>query len=382
MKIDLLQSLIRRVKALARFFNNQLNMPAKQLNSPYILIVFLCLLFGALLSSCNEKDRMNPDVSDVQVEFKVRRLDRELRDCESKEDIKRLLDKDKAFSEFFFNRSNYPHDSVLINNIYQFVTYEFTDTLFMDAERVYGDFKQLEDDFREAFKHVKYYYPNFQVPDIYLMVSGFGAFGWGGADMELNDKYLVIGLDFYGGEESTYRPPAKLVPDYMLRRLNKEHLVTNVMLKMSNYFNKTTPPKASELNYDNSMLAEMIFFGKAYAFVNYMVPSADDSIIIGYRGEDLITVHNNQVGVYGHFIENKLFYETSDVLKNKYIREAPRVVDIADECPGRIGQWLGWQIVKHYLHENSDLTLQELMDTWDAKEIFQKSKYKPRASKS
>ena len=47
-----------------------------------------------------------------------------------------------------------------------------------------------------------------------------------------------------------------------------------------------------------------------------------------------------------------------------------------DESPGRVGVWIGWQIVRSYM-KNNNVTLQELFAK-DAKEIFDNSKYKPK----
>jgi uncharacterized protein YjaZ len=51
-------------------------------------------------------------------------------------------------------------------------------------------------------------------------------------------------------------------------------------------------------------------------------------------------------------------------------------IDIDKESPGRIGVWLGWQIVRSYMN-NNEVTLQQLLQT-NAEEIFNKSKYKPK----
>ena len=47
-----------------------------------------------------------------------------------------------------------------------------------------------------------------------------------------------------------------------------------------------------------------------------------------------------------------------------------------NDSPGRIGVWIGWQIIKSYM-KNNDVTLQKLMDT-SPEIIYNKSKYKPR----
>jgi hypothetical protein len=52
-------------------------------------------------------------------------------------------------------------------------------------------------------------------------------------------------------------------------------------------------------------------------------------------------------------------------------------VEVGEKCPGRIGQWVGWQIVNAYMNAHKDVTLPELMNQRDAQKLFKESKYKP-----
>ena len=51
-------------------------------------------------------------------------------------------------------------------------------------------------------------------------------------------------------------------------------------------------------------------------------------------------------------------------------------LEIDNESPGRVGAWIGWQIVRSYM-KNNEVSLPQLLHT-SAKEIFEKSKYKPK----
>ena len=73
-----------------------------------------------------------------------------------------------------------------------------------------------------------------------------------------------------------------------------------------------------------------------------------------------------------------MLYESNVKNEFRFINEAPFskfYLEIDNESPGRVGQWLGWQIVRSYM-ENNDVSLDQLLVT-DAKTIFEKSKYKP-----
>ena len=63
-------------------------------------------------------------------------------------------------------------------------------------------------------------------------------------------------------------------------------------------------------------------------------------------------------------------------MKQKFLAERPNVYEIGDKCPGRIGAWVGWQIVNEYM-EKSNVSVQQLMEQTDHNEIFGKSGYKP-----
>jgi hypothetical protein len=57
--------------------------------------------------------------------------------------------------------------------------------------------------------------------------------------------------------------------------------------------------------------------------------------------------------------------------------ERPNVYEIGEKCPGRIGAWVGWEIVRAYMANNPRVTLQELMEEDNPKKIFTLSKYRP-----
>ena len=225
---------------------------------------------------------------------------------------------------------------------------------------MFADLKGLEAEFADAFRHVKHYYPAFRAPQIHTLVTGFGS------DLFVSDSLIVVGLDYYLGERGKYRPN---VPMYLQRRYRPEYLVPSSVTLLSQSYNATDAR-------NKSLLAEMIFYGKAYEFTKAMLPNAPDSLIIGYTGKQLIDTETNQAVVWAHFVEKKLLYETANARKIKYTGERPHTPEISSDCPGTIGRWLGWKIVREYRKRHPDVTLPNLMKNSDAQAIFTQSKYK------
>jgi hypothetical protein len=83
--------------------------------------------------------------------------------------------------------------------------------------------------------------------------------------------------------------------------------------------------------------------------------------------------------MWRYFIEKKLLYDTDQKLIPRFINPAPFskfYLEIDNESPGKVGSWVGWQIVRAFM-ENNEVSLQQLLQM-DYKELFEKSKYKPK----
>jgi len=72
-------------------------------------------------------------------------------------------------------------------------------------------------------------------------------------------------------------------------------------------------------------------------------------------------------------------YNTDPKLPNRFIADAPFskfYLELDNESPGRLGQYMGWQIVRAYA-ETTGEDIMTIMQT-ESEEIFRKSKFKPK----
>ncbi|MDO6439642.1 gliding motility lipoprotein GldB [Cyclobacterium sp. 1_MG-2023] len=234
--------------------------------------------------------------------------------------------------------------------------------LYQEVQKHFGDISKIKMDLEIAFAGIKYHYPDYTIPSIYTFVNGFGT------DLIVSDEVIIIGLDYFLPNDHKFQPVD--LPNYILRRYNSAHLVPMIITAISTQFNKT---KLS----DNSLLAEMVFYGKSYHFTKTIMPCTADEFIIGYETNEILGSYANEEMIWGHFIENELLFETNPFEIRKYTGEAPFTDEISPDAPGRIGRWIGWNIVDDY-QANNDMALPELMEQDDARLIFKESGYKPR----
>lgn len=347
----------------------------KYLSQIPLLLSYICrmmrfLMVGLLLffvSGCGneetERCAIKPDVSDIRIELQFEMFQDSLADIGSKDALIKLLGREPAMRDYIFRRSEYPDDSLFVSELYRKFTNAGIDTLLQETKRVFGDLSGLKNQFTEAFTNLKYYYPDFMPPKIQTVISGLET------DMLVSDSLIIISLDFYLGKDARYRPKYY---EYLLRRYDPEDVVPSCMLifGIDDRFNKT------DLR-DKTVLADMVSYGKAFYFARHMLPCVPDSVFMWYTKEEIEGARENEDLIWARFIQDKVLFSTSMIDKRNYLGERPYTIQVGEKCPGRIGQWVGWRIVKQYMQSHSGVTLPTLMETPDARLIFTESHYKP-----
>lgn len=315
-----------------------------------------------------ENDPLVVDVSHVNVELEVKRFDQQLFAYEkiTNQEIEELQNTyDPFYSAFVENIINV--GAVNDPSVYYYLTSFVNDKnirlVQQKCDSLYKNFNPFSIELEEAFNHYNYYFPKRTIPKIITYNSGFNY------AIVTDSSYLGIGLEMFLGEN--YPAYQQLgLPQYKIRTMNREHLVASAMLGwMSTEF---------ELQEERAdLLTEMVHQGKLLYLLDAMLPLEEDSIKMSYTPEQLIWCDKNEKQVWFYFIDNDLLYskETKEVIK--YMGESPFIQGFPEGSPGRIGHWVGWQIVKAYMNNNKEVTLKKLSQENDAQKILNLSKYKP-----
>lgn len=332
--------------------------------------IYLIFLFAITFISCRQSNR--PDVSNIQVNIKIERFDNELFAGKNKNVIdidKQLGVKYGVFYDDFIHRildSKYANTESLAN-LYRDQAY--TD-LSKEVDSVFPNLKVQEEGLTETFKYIKYYYPKAKIPKFISFASGFAY------QMPVGDNYLGIGLDMFLGKDSKfYKAIVQSVPLYLSRRFTPEYIVPRVA---ETYAHEEL---FAEPDDNRTLLSKMIFQGKILYFLDQVLPeSLSDSTKIGYTQQQLGWAQNFEGDIWAYFLENNYLYETDYQKIQVFLSEGPFTPGLGenrDSAP-KLGVWMGWQIVRKYMKEHPDVTLQQLMADNDAQKILNQSKYKPK----
>ena len=329
--------------------------------------LFVAGCLAILLWSCSsdeEKCAFVPDVSH-DVNFTFESFGDTLMNFSSKEEMVSFLTRQPLIRDYTFRRTIYPNDSVYINEVYRRLNNPHLDTLLAQTKKVFGNGSELKAEFAQAFANIKYYYPDFVPPKVQTVISGLDT------DMFVSDTLIIVSLDSYLGKGAKYRPN---VYEYQLRQYEKYSIVPSVMMLygIDGRYNKTDIK-------DKTVLADMIAYGKAFYFAKHMMPCTSDSVFIWYSPEEMLGSRKNEDLIWARFIQDKVLFSTNIQVKQRYLSDRPKTLEVGEKCPGRIGQWMGWRIVNAYMKRNDSKTLKQLMIEPDAQQIFKDSNYKPQS---
>ena len=318
------------------------------------------IVLAVLAYSCQQKTcREVPAIADP-VDVDIVRLEQDLFSATSRESIVNFLNEHDDVAVKFLHSGQSNTKAAIAGEMFNRVRSPQLDTLYREAiESFDKNESRIREELSTLYSRLNYYFPGSEVPQVTTMVTGLYN------DLYIADDEVMIGLDYFIGPEATFKPLD--VPHYILKRYTPRHMVPIIA--------KFVASARTRTGRESSLLSEMIDFGKVNYLVSRLLPCTPDSLIIGYDPDEMVAVAQNREVIWANFIENELLYDTSEFMKQKFLGERPNIYEISKNCPGRVGAWVGWEIVEAYM-EKEQVSIQELLEETDHHMIFSKSNYR------
>jgi len=315
--------------------------------------IFIVLLVSLAFFGCNDTDKVEAEISKIPLEVNVSRFDMEFAAAKPA-DLPKL-------------KERYPYlfpvqytDSVWEAKLKDSIQIE----LFDEVGKVFPNFDGESQELKALFQHIKYYFPQFKVPKVITLTSEVDY----NNRVILADTLLLVGLDNYLGSDHRFYID---IQKYISTGLDRKFIVGDV----ANNFARKVVPRLR----DRTFLADMIYYGKLLFLKDKFMPNADDALKMGYSQDQIDWAVANEEPIWRNFIEQEHLYSTNAELRLRFLEPAPFSkfgLELDNESPGRLGQYIGWQIVRSFMDKN-EITVQQLLNI-PAEEIFKKSNYKPR----
>ncbi|WP_282123051.1 gliding motility lipoprotein GldB [Algibacter mikhailovii] len=314
----------------------------------FIFFVFTCLV------SCGKADKLEAEISKVNTDIELERFD-SLFAAVTPQGLSDI----KAKYPFMFS-DKYP-DAFWLDKKEDTLQIQ----LFNEVSKTFDDSVGLERELEDLFNHLTYYFHEFNPPRIITVTNDVDYRN----RVIVTDTIAVIALDTYLGSEHEFYGA---IPKYIRAALTKEQIVVDIATEYGEKYIFQPQRK--------TLLDEMIYFGKLLYFKDLIIPFKSEAERIGYTASELDWARANEEYIWRFFVERELLYSNDVKLPRRFINPAPfskfYLEDIDAESPGRIGQYMGWQIVRAFMN-NNEVSLKEML-TADTQEIFNKSKFKPR----
>ena len=314
----------------------------------------LILVFFLFFNGCQDEFANESDLESISVSISFDRFDLNFYDQPSE-----VIPELKKKYPFLFPKQF--SDSVWINRQKDSLQL----LLQSEVNKTFKNIELFERDVNHLFKHIKYLFPFAKIPRVITLTNN--------VDYQIktvySDSLLLISLDtFLGSENHLYDG----IPSYIRKELDPKYITVQIADKFGAFI---IPPLE-----DRTFLARMIYEGKKLYLHDLLLPHVPVEDRIVYTKEEFNWALENEKYVWQYFIEKQVLYQTQIEWVQRFIEPAPFskfYLQLDNETPGRIGSWLGWQIVNSYMTQFPETPLDELLKI-SSQKLFNLSKYKPK----
>lgn len=307
-------------------------------------------MFGFI--SCKE-DSIQKEINAMDVDLEIKRFDRAFAEANPSDlpDLK---------NEFPFLFPTQFQDEVWIQKMQDTLQIEIQEEVLV----AFPDFNEQEKEITLFYKHVKYYFPDTEIPLVVTLAEEVDYRN----KVILTDEHLFISLDNYLGKEHHFY---KGIYGYVAKLQDKAYLLADIA---ELYAKDVNPKKQSR-----SFLATLVHFGKMRYVIQQLLPFKEPHIHLHYTPEEWDWAKRNEVQIWEYFVENDLLFNTEQNLNERFINNGPYskfYLELDKESPPRLGQYIGLRIVQDFMDKNPNVTLDELLQL-EEENVFKQSAYKP-----
>ena len=234
--------------------------------------------------------------------------------------------------------------------------------IYRDEQEIFSNLAKINKELSNGLHILLQQFPEIKPPKVYMHISGFGR------NIVVTDDILSISADKYLG--SDYPVYQEFFYDYQRKLMTPDRIVPDYLLG----FMMANLPFTGD---EDVLLDRILYEGKLRYLLSQLLPKRQDWEYVGYDNEQYSWCSEHQSEIWKTIIENQHLFSGNFLTTNQYLKEAPYTAYLPVESPGRVGIWLGYQIVSAYMKQNPKTGFKELMEITDYQELLKQSKYKP-----
>ncbi len=315
--------------------------------------LYLKILFLLIINACSH-DPFEISVKNIKINTRFNNLDSALRVSSDSEllTLKSSFRKQKSdilnYSVSYCLGVNMDSDTSFVNGINRFYQNKYIKRLTKTIKKKHGSYIPEKQKLVAALKRIKAFFPKQTIPrKIYFINSSFSS------SVVCTENDIAIGVERYLGpnEKVIQELPNQQFYTWIKKSMKKEYLARDVIAGwlMTHYCEETTENYASE----------MIRWGKILYFTEASMPNEKENLIARYTKNQYDWACKSEGMFWKYLVDNELLFKTDEKTRANLLSEGPFTSGLPEESPDRLGQFLGWIIVKQYM-ENHKISLEKL----------------------
>lgn len=234
--------------------------------------------------------------------------------------------------------------------------------LMKDALVKFGDMNGIERQFDKGFAKLKEEVPSMRIPLVYSQFSALNE------SVVVTDSLLGFSIDKYMGED--YPLYKRYYYDYQCRSMNPNRIVPDcfTFYLMSEYPFPTDGRRC--------LLDIIMHLGKIHYVVARILDYESQEKELGYKAEEVAWCKENKKAVWQYVRQHGHLYATDPMVIRNYTKAAPYTSFFGEGSPAMLGVWLGTHLVDAYMKKNRDVTIQDLLECTDYRQMLADSNFK------
>jgi len=257
----------------------------------------------------------------------------------------------KSDSTGFYSRlKNYFSDSTLMR-------------IYKDEQEKFADLTEINEELSNGLHTLLQQFPQIKPPKVYMHVSGFSQ------NVVVTDDILSLSADKYLGAD--YPLYQNYFYDYQRQLMSPDRIVPDYLL---GFMMANLPFQGDE----DVLLDRILYEGKLRYMLSQLLPGRQVWEYAGYDKEQYEWCSQHESLIWKTILEKRHLFTADYITTSQYMNEAPHTAPLPVESPGRVGAWLGYQIVSAYMKQKPNTGWRELMGFTNYQDLLKQSKYKPK----
>lgn len=240
-------------------------------------------------------------------------------------------------------------DSTILTNIQLFrkdsFMMQFEDQIRHKFPNPIEQYKKVVD----GFRNLKFHFPKMNMPrSIVIANSVFQSSAFA------TQEELVIGIERYLGKdnEMIQQLPPQVFYNWIKEGMEEKYLERDALGSwISTHL---------VLMEEGNLAENMINWGKILYFTQAAFPEMSDDLIMRYSPEDLKWAEENEESFWKYLKKEKMLFRINQDESVNMLGSGPFTPGLPEKGPDRLGQFLGWKMVSHYMEEK-DITVKQLL---------------------